>query len=245
MNDPHCKLLEGTLTYILQCCLGILSISTVYFKWRGEFPKREKKVVVFDVSKQVLGMGFAHLLNISIAIMMTKRITINDECRWYFLNFFVDILFGIPINYLLLKCINNIIKKRSINILETGSYTHSVSCCNKSYILQLFIWLFIVILSKTIILITILLPVAKPLNSFGRWLLGPVSNYPPLELTIVMVIFPLLFNIIQFWVQDSFLRGRKHYMDSCLIPDPDSASFNTIRTTNKELSSPLTEYSNL
>tara|TARA_B100001093_G_scaffold276404_1_gene264147 strand:- start:242 stop:976 length:735 start_codon:yes stop_codon:yes gene_type:complete len=244
MTEPNCKLLQGTLTYFLQTCLGIISLSTIYFKWRREYPKRQSKVVIFDISKQVIGMGFAHLLNIAIAIMMSKRITINDQCRWYFLNFFVDIVFGIPVNYILLKYVNKFIKRKSLHILETGSYRHSTYCLNKSFIYQLFVWLFIVMLSKSIVLLIIILPAARPLNSFGKWLLTPVSHNSNAELTIVMVVFPVLFNIIQFWVQDTFLKGKKHYIDPCLLTDIDN-DFKKKDNNRNTLSSPLTEYTNL
>ena len=36
-----------------------------------------------------------------------------------------------------------------------------------------------------------------------------------------MIILPLLFNIIQFWVQDNILKGKRHYIDSSLITDKD------------------------
>ena len=66
-----------------------------------------------------------------------------------------------------------------------------------------------------------MLPFKHQLNDFGRWFLGPVSHNNTLELVIVMVILPLLFNIIQFWVQDNILKGTRHYIDSSLITTTD------------------------
>jgi len=221
MTNTHCKLLEGTLTYFLQCILGIISLSSIYWKWVNEYPKRQIKVVIFDVSKQVIGMGFAHLLNISIALMMSKRFTITDECRWYFINFFVDVVFGVALNFLLIKLSSYYITKYNLTYLKTGEYSNAVSYCNKSYMQQLLLWIFIILISKTILLVLIILPAHNILNDFGRWFLKPVSNNTSTELAVVMVILPLILNIIQFWIQDNFLKGKKHYIDTCSITTND------------------------
>lgn len=39
--------------------------------------------------------------------------------------------------------------------------------------------------------------------------LYPVSKYPRLLLLVVMVLIPLVFNTIQFWIIDEFLRYKK------------------------------------
>ena len=59
------------------------------------------------------------------------------------------------------------------------------------------------------------------LDSFGKWFLGPVSHNNTLELVIVMVVFPLIFNIIQFWIQDNILKGRRHYLETSLLSQDD------------------------
>jgi hypothetical protein len=233
MNIHSCKLLEGTLTYFLQCLLGIISMSSIYWKWTNEYPKREKKVVIFDVSKQVIGMGFAHLLNISIAIMMSKRFTINDECRWYFLNFFVDVSFGIPLNYILIRISNYYINKNQLKYLTTGEYSNTMSYCNISYMQQLLLWILIILVSKMLLLALILLPAHNILNDFGRWFLKPVSHNTSAELAVVMVVLPLILNIIQFWIQDNFLKGSKHYIEPCTISNVDITNDHIPETTTK------------
>ena len=228
MTNSKCKLLEGFLTYFLQCILGLISLSALYWKWKNEYPKRQKKVFIFDVSKQIIGMGFAHLLNICIAIMISKKYILDDdECRWYFLNFFVDVLFGTSLNYLFIKIAKKYIKKHKLKFLKIGEYTHAVSLCNKSYFQQVILWVIIILLSKCLILILILIPFHKLLDNFGKWFLNPISHNNDLELTIVMVILPLILNLIQFWIQDNFLKGKKHYIDKCSISDIDDFTNNS------------------
>lgn len=207
-----CKLLNGWLTYVLQVLLGAIALSSIYYKWKNEYPKRQFKVVCYDVVKQIVGMGIAHLLNIIIAVYISHHYTVNDECRWYFLNFIVDVVFGVWINYLLLRLVNHYINKHAWTKLQTGNYYIGNNCCNSSFIYQLLIWVSIILICKVIILCLILLPAHNILNSFGKWILGPVSKHPNAELAVVMVIFPVLLNIIQFWIQDNFLKGSRHYM---------------------------------
>ena len=76
------------------------------------------------------------------------------------------------------------------------------------------------------------MPLAEVLNSYGRWVLGPVSHNIHLELTIVMVVFPLIFNVIQFWIQDTFLRGKKHYMSTCLLEDLENRGTSVKKVDN-------------
>ena len=75
-------------------------------------------------------------------------------------------------------------------------------------------WVFMLML----VLYLIIIPMRHTLDSFGEWFLGPVSHNNSLELFIVMILLPLLFNLAQFWIQDNILKGRKHYIDTCLIP---------------------------
>lgn len=216
----NCKLLAGVQTYFIQFLLGFLSLSALYVKRKVEYPQRQWRVFKYDVSKQIVGMGFAHLINISIAIMFKKKYSMSDECRWYFLNFLIDVTVGIGVNYLLLSFFKKQYIKYSWTSLTTGEYKPSNNWYNKGFILQLLNWLLIILLSKAIVLSIILIPMRNTLDSFGKWFLGPVSHNNSIELFIVMILLPLLFNITQFWIQDNILKGRKHYIESCLI-DPE------------------------
>jgi len=221
MNTKECKLIGGPETYMIQLLLGLLSMSSLYFKRKREYPQRQWNVFKYDVSKQVLGMGFAHMINIAIAVLFNRQFKMNDECRWYFINFFVDTTFGLALNYTLLKCSTSHFRKKKYNELIPGEYLPGNNFYNKSFLLQLCVWLFIILLSKAILMGLILLPFRTQLNSLGKGLLGPVSSNHTLELCVVMIIFPLLFNIIQFWIQDNILKGKRHYIDTSLISQSD------------------------
>ena len=43
----------------------------------------------------------------------------------------------------------------------------------------------------------------------GSLLFYPVHNHPKIELLIVMIGCPLVMNMVQFWLQDSFLMDKR------------------------------------
>ena len=164
---------------------------------------------IYDTSKQVFGSLYAHLLNLIIA---TKIADIN-QCEWYFINYFFDTFLGVLLTYLFIKFINWYAEKKNIHWLYTGNYDNinSISINKKVYLVQLFTWLLIITIVKMFIMSCILIPGKNNLLKFGNFILGPVQYSEKLELFIVMIIFPFVFNVIQFWVQDNFLK-KKFYL---------------------------------
>mmetsp|Transcript_6808 Transcript_6808/g.14555 ORF Transcript_6808/g.14555 Transcript_6808/m.14555 type:complete len:128 (+) Transcript_6808:507-890(+) len=43
------------------------------------------------------------------------------------------------------------------------------------------------------------------MNSIGDFVIGSFHKYPDIELVLAMVIFPIIFDVIVFWVTDNFL----------------------------------------
>ena len=50
----------------------------------------------------------------------------------------------------------------------------------------------------------------KVLLTWSVGVLAIFHNQPKLELIVVMVILPTIFNTLIFWIQDLFLKGDKH-----------------------------------
>ena len=71
--------------------------------------------------------------------------------------------------------------------------------------MQLGSWLAIILAAKGIVT-SVLISTAGWLGAIGNWLFSPLENHPFAELLIVMVLCPCFFNIMQFWIQDSFLK---------------------------------------
>lgn len=77
--------------------------------------------------------------------------------------------------------------------------------CNRIWASQLTAWLLIIVFSKAIVA-SVLIAAATPLGTFGELLFHPLHGYPFAELLLVMVVCPSFLNIVQFWIQDSFLK---------------------------------------
>ena len=92
------------------------------------------------------------------------------------------------------------------SIVESGEYGNPVSY--RIWFLQLLAWLSIILVSKWIVTVA-LLSTARILGQVGNWLFSPLNNHPFAELMIVMVLCPCFLNILQFWIQDSYLKRNR------------------------------------
>ena len=209
--SEQCKLLSGGFAFFLQFLLGVISFSSLLIKrYYYENPRRNKQVWIYDTSKQIISAVSAHIINIIIAV----KITGNNQCEWYFINFFMDTFLGTLITFVLVRLINKIAKNKEIMLIHMGHYGQGMtvgkvsSNAKRMFLIQTAIWTAIIILGKIFILFAILYPCRSQFESFGRKILGPVSGSPNLELTIVMIIFPLILNTTQILLYDYLLKKK-------------------------------------
>ncbi|MCQ2821752.1 MAG: STIMATE family protein [archaeon] len=212
-NDPEPKCeLFNFFSYVVQCVLALLSFSVLVFKRFRETPMRPWKVWFFDASKQVCSAGTQHGLNLLLSIMASVETT-ADECKWYFINFFLDTTIGVLICYGMMSCVQYFVKKHKIDILVTGFYFERTMVKGKlkyrlkikMYLAQLVNWIIIIILNKFIMFgLNKLCKV--PFEAVGNLVLKPFTFDDRVELVMVMIVFPVIFNIIQFWVFDEILK---------------------------------------
>eukprot|EP00158_Paraphelidium_tribonemae_P009398 Partr_v1_DN28855_c0_g1_i1_m33836 putative Transmembrane protein 110 len=78
---------------------------------------------------------------------------------------------------------------------------------------QLAGFLFCLFWVKVVVVILLQL---KFLSRFAEWLLKPISD-PHTQLIVVMLIFPLAMNILQFWLVDGIIRND--------VPDHDPLTY--------------------
>ena len=172
--------------------------------------------------------------------------TKKDECVWYFLNFFLDTSIGILICYGLMKIANYIVEKKDISFLKSGFYFEVKYKKGKPryklkmmmYFSQLLLWEFIIILNK--ILMFILNFICQSLFfEIGSYILSPFAWDKRLKLIMVMVIFPVIFNAIQFWVFDELLKFKlepnSNLMDIAIESDKQQQFENNVNDSNIEL----------
>ena len=208
-----CQLINNDFSILIQIILGVFALVSLGVKRISENPRRPLNIFIYDVSKQVIGALYAHGLNLVIAIHVTNYNNKdnqdnknNDQCMWYFINFIIDVFLGMTLSWLFLKLTNYIAVKKKYPFLISGKYLITKYYCNLSYCLQLIIWLMIITIVKLILFYGVLIPFSSSLATIGTTILSPISNNDEVELIIVMIVVPFSLNIIQFWIQDTFLK---------------------------------------
>ncbi|CAD8100323.1 unnamed protein product [Paramecium primaurelia] len=225
-----CELLGG-FGILVQSILGFLCFLVLVFKRHIEKPKRVWKIFLMDTAKQFVSAVVQHFLNIGLALLLSSADS-GDQCQWYFITYMLDCTIGMLINCLLITLFEKLFQKLGQTQFQTGNYytisypqitTYSISSNDLTqaqkakpkvevaygvYVFQLTLWILIVVVSK-VILYFFQLILGEYLLTAVSWMFQPINQYPELELVIVLVIIPLIFNALCFWVQDSFLKKSK------------------------------------
>lgn len=233
----HCELISGTFSILVQIALGCIALTALLIKRRFfENPKRPKIVWIIDTFKQITGQLFAHALNIGIAYILSQKTSgtgDNDECEWYLLNYLFDTILGVGICYVFVRIQNYISSKCILPRIRSGNYMiyrtdylSSQQMCKivGQCLLQIFLWLCVIFLTKTLIFCLILLPLHDYLQQMGDVMVRPLIDHPEVELMVVMIIVPLILNVCQFWIQDLFLKDNQTENQGLL--DVDFAELN-------------------
>ncbi|ETW06287.1 hypothetical protein H310_02580 [Aphanomyces invadans] len=201
LSLQKCELLSGLQTYAVQMLLFVIALTSLWYKRHVERPKRSVEIWMMDVSKQGLGAVVGHFTNILIAISLPH---VTDQCVWYFLNFFIDFTLGTVISLSLLRLQQEAALWANFPVLfESGDYGSPPSY--RIWGIQLAAWLSIIIFSKGIVT-SVLIATAHPLSAIGNALFRPLAGHPFAELVLVMIVIPSFLNVVQFWIQDSFLK---------------------------------------
>lgn len=75
------------------------------------------------------------------------------------------------------------------------------------WLAQLLSWSGVLLVMKFFVGLAIYI-FSAPLGIIGSLLFFPVHHHPKIELLIVMIGCPLVMNMVQFWIQDSFLKDH-------------------------------------
>lgn len=102
----------GLLGILIQVGLGLLSFSVLIIKRYFEHPKRPWKIWKLDASKQIISQLIAHFINLTISLALTYDQKNSDECLWYFVTNIFDNTMGVFICIILLKLVENNLRKR-------------------------------------------------------------------------------------------------------------------------------------
>jgi hypothetical protein len=159
----------------------------------------------------MVGASWLHVLNIVFSFALHHLG--GDECSWYWIHITVDTTLGVFVNYQLHRLIYKVIVPKWCSPtmaanFKSGDYGLAGGKVHwGKYFRQLFVWLFIVSVMKcTMVLIMLVGHVV--LIAIATWTLSPFRKNPELKLMVVMVLTPLVMNLVQFWITDSFTRKK-------------------------------------
>ncbi len=222
-----CHLLGSGLNYIVQLCLGLIGIGLIYLKYRREQPKRSFDVWIKDVSKQIGGLLWGHLINILLAMIIMYH---GDQCVPYFINYIIDAIFGVGLCLGLLAITKRLGRAYHLPCLDCGRYSPPLSMDLtesldqsilsterpvpnswqpfKLWLQQLSVWLLIITLVKFFLFLVLILPIQSWWMELGSTILHGLTENESVELLIVMIIIPLIVNICQFFIQDYYFKKK-------------------------------------
>lgn len=105
------------------------------------------------------------------------------------------------------------------------------------YVYQLLSWLFIVMLAK-VLLAVVQYNINGWLEIIGAAVLYPFRNNAKVKLIVVMAVFPVLMNSIQFWVTDNFLKLKKEVYPQLELPKNNQLQYENADHSNNNQNSP-------
>ncbi|QDS78175.1 hypothetical protein FKW77_005338 [Venturia effusa] len=222
-NSGECQLL-GPFALLIQAALGILALSSLVFKRYRETPRRPIKVWAFDASKQVVGSMLLHLANLLMSMLSSGQLDIDQKakqaaafaqadegrqpnpCSFYLLNLAIDTTIGIPILVGLLRVLHVLFFYTPFanppQSLVSGNYGRPPR--TTWWLKQSFIYFLGLLGMKfCVFLLFHLLPW---LGWVGDWALRWTEGKEWVQITFVMLIFPLIMNGMQYYIIDSFIK---------------------------------------
>ncbi|KAH9467340.1 hypothetical protein MJO28_000091 [Puccinia striiformis f. sp. tritici] len=210
LDTQTCSLL-GPFSILIQAIMALIILASLLYKRHREKPKRKYRIWTADVSKQVLGQAFVHMLNIFISDSMASLPSKGNPCALYFMNIFIDTTIGVFVLFLALNFITLLVcktlKKTSTNLgLSSGIYPDPFI---KSWMKQLSIYFIGLIILKLFVLGLFWLG-GSALIKFGNSIIEAISLDPKIQILVVVMIGPTILNVLQFLLIDSFIKHKPH-----------------------------------
>mmetsp|Transcript_56216 Transcript_56216/g.119675 ORF Transcript_56216/g.119675 Transcript_56216/m.119675 type:complete len:251 (-) Transcript_56216:29-781(-) len=206
-TPESCQVLGDGFGVFVQFALATIVMSTLFTKWYFEDPRRQLKTFALDSSKQVVGAGAIHIMNMGCAVLFAKHMEHPaDECSWYWVNIMIDTTVGVLFCYAFLKLTEYFLGYDTGHYGKTGGtgidWEHDPDYWKWAG--QIVVWCFIVSTMKLFVVLAMMAAAdfwVKLSMACTHW----IANQR-LRLIFVMIVTPTVMNIFQFCVQDSFLK---------------------------------------
>lgn len=202
-----CTLFPGLFGAAVQCLLFLTSATVLVLKKLREKSDRTWRVFMLDSSKQVLGAGFVHVLNMVLSTILGNDME-GDACDWYWMHIMLDTTLGVFLEYLWLLALIKLLVRLTgdMSSFRFGEYTDAAGRVDRIiYAKQLGVWLSCIIGMKLIV-VTLLVFFLNEFVFVARMFLLAVSWNTHLKLICVMLVTPCCMNSIQFWLTDNFIQ---------------------------------------
>ncbi|EUC67433.1 vacuolar membrane protein [Rhizoctonia solani AG-3 Rhs1AP] len=198
----RCRLL-GPTALVVQGLMGIFVILSLVWKRNHESPRRPWRIWIFDISKQIVGQIFVHFSNVFISDLVAHHSS-NNPCTLYFLNVLVDTTVGVGLIYaFLLTGTWLLATKLQFKGFRSGDYG-GVPPSKIFWLRQATVYVTSLLLMK--VAVVLLFAVWPGLFAFGDWLLSWTDGDASLQVVFVMGLFPIVINVMQFWLIDSIVK---------------------------------------
>ncbi|KAF9006665.1 vacuolar membrane protein-domain-containing protein [Cyathus striatus] len=218
--DRHSCQLLGPTALVVQALMGVLVILSLVYKRHRESPKRPWRIWLFDISKQVVGQMFVHGFNVLISHIVSVG-TSSNACITYFLNILIDTTLGVALIYFILHFLTYLFTERfGMKGFQSGLYGTPPSFnywCRQAAI-------YVLSLSTMKFLVIGLLALFPGIFKLGEWLLSWTwtEEGDALQVIFTMGIFPIVMNILQFWLIDSIVKASSATSLALDSDSPDS-----------------------
>ncbi|KAF8607719.1 hypothetical protein BDV93DRAFT_519738, partial [Ceratobasidium sp. AG-I] len=200
-----CRLL-GPTALVVQGLMGILVILSLVWKRNHESPMRPWRIWTFDVSKQIVGQIVVHLSNVFISDLVAHHSS-NNPCTLYFLNVLVDTTVGVALIYAFLHAATWLLTtKMQLKGFRSGDYG-GVPPSKIYWMRQATVYIGALLFMK--LAVVGLFALWPGLFRVGDWLLSWTGGNSALQVIVVMGLFPIVMNILQFWLIDSIVKLKE------------------------------------
>lgn len=247
--NGECKLL-GPFALFVQLALGALALLALVFKRWRERPQRPVKVWAFDVSKQVVGSVLLHAANLLMSMLSSGQFDVNidvvaqvvegegvkeeNPCSFYFLNLLIDTTLGIPILIFFLHLFTRLFLLTPLGhppqSIESGKYGYppKATWWAKQ---SLIYFLGLLSMKLVVLLIFLLLPW---ISVVGDWALRWTEGNEKLQVGFVMLLFPVIMNATQYYIIDTFIKGKLEGAEGGRLDSDDESSGSDLEDGEEE-----------
>lgn len=228
--STECYILAGVTGKVTQFVLFLCCCAALLLKWSQFHDGRDFFEFLMDSSKQLLGAGWIHVLNLLFAEKLEQQFETSggDECDWYWINIVVDCTFGVGVTYILLQLsmrfVQSVIPEQADDF-RTGEYRVNGITDAGKYVKQLAVWLVIVSSMKGL-MVAFMAVGHSPLLGLAGIALAPFAASPNLKLLVAMIATPFCMNALQFWVTDNFIKKKGGMIEE----DDDEACWEISKT---------------